>query len=337
VQQPLRSFVPLAICYVVSGIQYPIKSELDAEVKVATEPGEVASDTDCEFAPLDRLFGAKHLAVVGASANLDKIGGRPLRYLDAAGFAGSVYPVNPRYDEILGRRCAPTVVDIGQPVDVAVIAVPGDAVEGAIDDCVEAHVPFAIVFSSGFGELGAAGRARQSALVERARAGNVRLVGPNSLGIASSPNGLMASFATLFDRHERLLPGRVGFISQSGALGVFMYALAQDQGLGFSRFVSIGNESDLDVADFLAFMAGDPATGAVGGYLEGLGNGRRFMAAAELVRAAGKPMSFLKVGRSDAGRRAAESHTGSLAGTDGDLRRGTEASWHRPSNGPAWG
>jgi acetyltransferase len=268
------------------------------------------------FAPLDRLFGAEHLAVIGASADPDKIGGRPLRYLDAAGFAGSVYPVNPKYDEILGRRCTPTVAAVGQAIDVAVIAVPGAAVEGAIDDCVAAQVPFAIVFSSGFGELGAEGRERQNALVARARAGNVRLVGPNSLGIASSPNGLMASFATLFDRHERLLPGSVGFISQSGALGVFMYALAQDQGLGFSRFVSIGNESDLDVADFLAYMAGDPATSVVGGYLEGLDNGQRFMAAAELVRRAGKPMSFLKVGRSDAGRRAAESHTGSLAGTD---------------------
>lgn len=268
------------------------------------------------FAPVERLFGARHLAVVGASADPDKIGGRPLRYLDRAGFDGVVHPVNPRYDEVMGRPCAPSVAAIDGEVDLAIVAVPARAVEAAIDDCAAAGVPYAIVFSSGFAEVGAEGRARQDALVERARAGGVRLLGPNSLGIASSPNGLMASFATLFDRHETLLEGRVGFLSQSGALGVFIYALAQDQGLGFSRFVSIGNEADLDVADFLAFLANDPATSAIGGYLEGIDDGGRFLAAAERARAAGKPMSFLKVGRSDAGRRAAESHTGSLAGSD---------------------
>lgn len=271
---------------------------------------------DGGFAPLERLFGAQSLAIVGASADTDKIGGRPLRYLAAAGFTGVVHPVNPRYDEILGRRCSPTVVDIGEVVDLAVLAVPGAGVQAAIEDCAAAGVPFAIVFSSGFGETGTDGRRRQEALVECARAGGTRLVGPNSLGIASSPNGLMASFATLFDRHATLLPGSVGFISQSGALGVFIYAIAQDDGLGFSRFVSIGNEADLDVADFLAYMAADPATTAIGGYLEGLSDGRRFLAAAELAHRAGKPISFLKVGRSEAGRRAAESHTGSLAGSD---------------------
>ena len=269
-----------------------------------------------EFAPLERLFGARRLAVIGASADTDKIGGRPLRYLQAAGFDGEVFPVNPRYDEILGRRCYPSVADINQPIDLAIVAVPGPAVDAAIDDCAAAGVPFAIVFSSGFGETGEEGRRRQQLLVDRARHGGVRLVGPNSLGIASSPNGLMASFATLFDRHSTLLPGTVGFISQSGALGVFIYAIAQDDGLGFSRFVSIGNEADLDVADFLAYMARDPHTNAIGGYLEGLSDGRRFLAAADLARVAGKPMSFLKVGRSEAGRRAAESHTGSLAGSD---------------------
>ena len=269
-----------------------------------------------EFAPLDRLFNAKSLAVVGASADLDKIGGRPLRYLKAAGFTGEIHPVNPRYTEIMGLRCSPSLVEIGRPVDVAIIAVPGQMVEAAIDDCVSAGVPFAIIFSSGFGEVGAEGRKRQESLVRRARVGGVRIIGPNSLGIASSPNNLMASFATLFDRHPSLLQGSVGFISQSGALGVFIYALAEDAGLGFSRFVSIGNESDIDVADFLAYMALDPATTAIGGYLEGISDGPRFLRAAELARSAGKVMSFLKVGRSEAGRRAAESHTGSIAGAD---------------------
>ena len=289
-------------------------------VDTATDDGT----RHAEFAPLERLFGATSVALVGASADLNKIGGRPLRYLREAGYRGRVHAVNPRYDDIAGFPCSPDLQSIGESVDLAVIAVAASGVPAAIDQCAEAGIPFAVVFSAGFGELGDDGRRRQDELVERARRGGVRIIGPNSLGVASSPNALIASFATLFDRHSTLLPGRVGFISQSGALGVFMYALAQDQGLGFSRFVSIGNESDLDVADFVAYLARDPETAVIGGYLEGLGDGRRFMRAAALARAAGKPMVFLKVGRSEVGRRAAASHTGSLAGSENVYRAALE-------------
>lgn len=271
---------------------------------------------DDDFAPLGRLFGATNIAVVGASADLDKIGGKPIRYLSAAGFTGVVVPVNPRHDTIAGMQCFSSVSEIPLPVDLAIIAVPGGSVESAIEDTAAAGVPFAVVFSSGFGEMGDDGRRRQTNLVSVARRGGLRLVGPNSLGITSSPNGMVASFASLFDRHANLQPGRVGFVSQSGAVGAFVYGVAQDDGLGFSRFVSVGNEADLDVADFLAFMADDPQTAAIGGYLEGVTDGRRFMTAADRVREAGKPMSFIKVGSSEAGRRAAASHTGSIAGTD---------------------
>jgi len=269
-----------------------------------------------EFAPLERLFEAQSIAVIGASFNLDKIGGKPIRYLQTAGYQGAIHPVNPRYEAIANLPCYPNIAAIDSPIDVAIIVVPSHAVDTAIDDCVAAEVPFALIFSAGFGELGEEGRRRQADLVAKARAGGLRLVGPNSLGIASSSNSLIASFASLFDRHKQLKPGRIGFISQSGAVGAFIYGIAEDDGFGFSRFVSVGNEADLDVADFMAYMANDPSTSAIGGYLEGVNDGRRFLAAADLVRRAGKPMSFMKVGQSEAGQRAAASHTGSIAGTD---------------------
>lgn len=283
---------------------------------MAVDVGAGVHAQPAEFAPLTDFFAPRAIAVIGASQDPEKIGGRPLRYLNGSGYAGAVHGVNPKYDEVMGRPCWPNAAAIPDPVDVALIGLPAQHVPGAIDDCAAAGIRFAIVFSSGFAETGPEGRRRQEDLVSRAAAGGVRVLGPNTLGAASSSNGMMASFATLFDRHPKLLPGRVGFISQSGALGVFIYALAQDQGLGFSRFVSIGNEADVDVADFLAYLAEDDETVAVGGYLESIKDGGRFLAAAERVAAAGKPMSFLKVGRSEAGRRAAESHTGSLAGTD---------------------
>ena len=269
-----------------------------------------------EFAPLERLFEAQSIAVIGASFNLDKIGGKPIRFLQSAGYQGAIFPVNSRYEVIGNLPCYPNIAAIDSPIDIAIIAVPGHAVDAAIDDCVAAEVPFALIFSAGFGELGEEGRRRQADLVAKARAGGLRLVGPNSLGIASSSNSLIASFASLFDRHKQLKPGRIGFISQSGAVGAFIYGIAEDDGFGFSRFVSVGNEADLDVSDFMAYMAKDSSTSAIGGYLEGVNDGRRFLAAADLVRRAGKPMSFMKVGQSEAGQRAAASHTGSIAGTD---------------------
>jgi acyl-CoA synthetase (NDP forming) len=274
------------------------------------------SSTGHDFPSLQRFFDARGVAVIGASQDESKIGGRPLRYLEGSGYSGAVYPVNPKYDEVRGSQCWPSAEAIPHDVDLALLAVPGAHVNAAIDDCASAGIPFAIVFSSGFAELGPEGRERQDAILARARDGGVQILGPNTLGATSSPSGLIASFSTVFDRHSELLPGRVGFVSQSGALGAIIYALAQDRGLGFSRFVATGNEADIDVADVLAYMADDEETVAIGGYLESVKDGARFLAAAERAAAAGKPMSFLKVGRSEAGSRAAESHTGALAGSD---------------------
>ena len=268
------------------------------------------------FADLSRLFEPRSVAVIGASADGNKISGRPIRFLERAGFRGSVHPVNPKYETIMGLPCRPSVTAVPEPVDLALIFVPGPAVSAAVDDCVAAGVPLAIVFSAGFGETGRAGRLHQEELVARARAGGMRLLGPNSLGVASVRNGLVASFATLFDRRELPPPGRVGLVSQSGALGAYMYALAQDQGVGFSRFVATGNTADLDLPDVIAYLADDDETDAIGVYLEGITEGERLLEALGRAQAAGKPTAILKVGRSEAGQRAAESHTGALAGSD---------------------
>jgi len=268
------------------------------------------------FADLKKLFEPRSVAVIGASADGKKISGRPIRFLERAGFTGSVHPVNPKYETIMGLPCRPSVTAIPEPVDLALIFVPGPAVPAAVDDCVAAGVPLAIVFSAGFGETGGAGRAHQEELVARARAGRMRLIGPNSLGAVSARNGLVASFATLFDRDQLPPPGRVGLVSQSGALGAYMYALAQDQGVGFSRFVATGNTADLDLPDVIAYLADDDETDAIGVYLEGLTDGGRLLEALGRAQTAGKPTAILKVGRSEAGQRAAESHTGALAGSD---------------------
>ena len=274
------------------------------------ERGEAA------FADLSRLFDPRSVAIVGASSDGDKISGRAMRFLAQAGFEGSIHPINPKYETIMDRQCYASIAAVPGSVDLAMIFLPGSAVDAAVDDCIAAGVELAIVFSSGFAETGDEGRARQQALVARARAGGVRLLGPNSLGAVSAGNGLVASFATLFDRHARPLPGRAGVVSQSGALGVFMYALSMDQGLGFSRFVSIGNGADIDVADVISYFADDDQTDAIGVYLEGVTDGRRLLEALGRARAAGKPTAILKVGRSAAGQLAAESHTGALAGSD---------------------
>jgi acyl-CoA synthetase (NDP forming) len=272
--------------------------------------------SDSVFCNLDRLFNPQAIAVIGASGNPKKIGARPIVNLERGGFAGAVVPVNPRYEDLFGLQCFGSVLDSGQAVDLALIAAPDARVSDAIDDCIRAEVPYAAVFTSGYAETGDLGRGRQSELVRRANEGGVRILGPNTLGLTSSPSGMIASFSTVFDRVTRLRPGKIGFVSQSGALGAIMCGQMDDQGFGFSRFVSIGNESDIDVADCLAYLADDPETTVIGGYLENVKDGKRFIRAARRVAEAGKSISFLKVGRSAAGARATQSHTGALAGSD---------------------
>lgn len=265
---------------------------------------------------MDRLLNPRSIAVIGASDDPAKIGGRPIAYLVRYGFEGAVYPINPQHARIQGLEAYARLEDVPGPVDLAVIALPAVAVQDAVADCGRLGVAYAIVFTSGFSESGPAGAELQEALRRVAAACGVRLVGPNSLGIISEPARLAATFSTVLDRPSGLVPGEAAFVSQSGAFGSLFYAISKDEGVGFRHFVSVGNESDLRIDDFVSWFADDPETRVIGCYVEGLRDVSGFRAAARKALEHRKPLAVIKVGKSETGRQAARSHTGAIGGSD---------------------
>jgi acyl-CoA synthetase (NDP forming) len=264
---------------------------------------------------LDALFRPRAVAVVGASSDPNKIGGRPLHFLLRGGFRGAVHPINPGSAEVQGLRAFPALHDVPGEVDLAVIALAAPQVAGALRAAAAKGARAAVVFSAGFGEEGEAGRALQAELLAAAREAGVRLLGPNSLGVFVPDAGLFATFATALDGAWPK-PGGVAILTQSGALGSYAFAMAEARGLGLSCFAATGNEGDVDLADCIAWLAGDPATRVICTAMEAAKDGRRLMAAIAAARAAGKAVIAMKVGATEAGAAAAASHTGSLAGSD---------------------
>jgi acyl-CoA synthetase (NDP forming) len=261
------------------------------------------------------LFEPASVAIVGASNDPNKIGGRPLAFLNQAGYRGALYPVNPGSAEVQGVRAYASLAAIPGEVEHAIIALPAPAVADALAQCAAKGVKAVQVFAAGFGEADEAGKTAQAALVATARAARIRLLGPNSLGLFNVPLGFFGTFSTALDGAWPA-PGGVAFATQSGAFGSYAYALAQARGLGFSKFVATGNEADVDVAECIAYLAHDPATRVIVATFEGCRDGRKLMAALELARAARKPVIVMKAGASEAGAAAAATHTGSLAGAD---------------------
>jgi acetyl coenzyme A synthetase (ADP forming)-like protein len=256
------------------------------------------------------FFAPRAVAVLGASRDADSIGGQLFKNLLAYGFAGPVYPVNPAAPVVQSHPAWPSVEAIPGPVDLAVVAVPAAHVLGVAAECARKGVRALVVISAGFAETGEEGQARQAALVRLCRAAGMRLVGPNCLGIVNTDPAvrLNATFATL-------LPpaGRVGFFSQSGALGLAVMDYAAQRGIGLSTFVSIGNRADVSSNDLLAYWEEDPRTDVVLLYVESFGNPRKFSRIARRV-ARTTPIVAVKSGRTPAGARAASSHTGALLG-----------------------
>lgn len=264
------------------------------------------------------FFSARHVVVIGASSDPGRVGGRPIDYLRRLGFEGRISPVNPNRSEIQGLVSYPDVASVpDDPApDLALIAVAGEAAATAVEACGTRGITAAVVFSAGFGEVGEEGRAAEARLLAAARAHGVRLCGPNTLGIISAPSRLTATFATSLDATERLEPGDVGIISQSGALGAFMHRQAQLDRLGLRHFVATGNEVDLTAGDYLGEMVADEGVRAVGVYLEGVRDGQSLLAGLSKARTLGKPVGVVKVGRAERAAAAARSHTGALAGDD---------------------
>ena len=263
---------------------------------------------------LDALFRPRSIAVIGASSDATRIGGRPIAFSKRA-FKGAIVPINPNRNEIQGLRAYPSIKDAPGDIDQAIIAVPAKAALQAADECIAKGVKAAVMFSSGFAETGDEGRALQQELARRCAAGGMTLLGPNSLGMFNVHAGLYSTFSSYFDP---LWPhtGPVGIVSQSGAFGTYFLSLAVERGLGFSHFVATGNEAGVDVAACVEWLADDPDTGVIMVYLEGCRDGARLRAALARAAANRKPVVAMKVGVSEQGVAAIASHTGSLAGSD---------------------
>lgn len=258
------------------------------------------------------FFEPKSIAVVGASEKLGTLGrGLMLNLLEK--FRGKIYPVNIKYDRVFGLTCYKSVKEIPGEVDLAVIAIPARAVINVAKDCCDKGIKALLIISAGFKEIGPEGAEREKRLVEIARSCNMRIVGPNCLGIYDAHTGLDTIYNPS-DRQGKPKPGNVAFISQSGALGAAMLDWLAGSGVGLSRFISYGNAADVDETDLIEFLVEDPKTKIISAYIEGVKDGRRFMNAIRKAVKAGKPVVILKAGKTMRGIKAVTSHTGSLAG-----------------------
>jgi len=264
---------------------------------------------------LQALFQPRSVAVIGASADPARIGGRPIAGCLSLGYAGGLFPVNPARTEVQGLRCYSDVVAIGQVIDLAVIALPAAQCGDAIAQCAQAGVKAAIVLSAGFAETGDEGRALQERMLTIAQSAGIRLMGPNCMGLLNLRRGLVASFTSLVDGAADRI-GHISVISQSGAFGSHCLALMRERGLGLDLWATTGNQADLDFADALAWMAQAPETRVIVGCLEGIADGGKFRAALALARRNRIPVVMMKLGRSAVGRAAALTHTAALAGSD---------------------
>ena len=231
------------------------------------------------------------------------------------GYRGKLLPINPRYSEMAGLPCYPSIEAVPETPDLALIGLSAEASPGALEACGRRGVRAAVVFSGGFGETGEAGQSMQDRLVDIADQYGIALCGPNCLGFVNFALAAVCTFTATFDSVD-LRSGPIAFVSQSGALGVYIYALARTRNLGFRYYISTGNEAQIDFASYLDFLVDQPDVGLILGYLESARDGAALLRAADRARLAGKPVVLLKVGRSASGARAARSHTGSLAGGD---------------------
>lgn len=259
--------------------------------------------------PLDYLFYPRSIAVIGASSTPGKWGFNILNRLVASSLQASIYPVHRSADEVQGRRAYRSLSEISGPIDLAIIAVPSEEVPKAMQECASKSVKVAIIITAGFKETGQVGAQLESEVLKIAKSGGVRIVGPNCMGHFNTA-------IDLFTTDEwGVSPGCLALISQSGNLGGYILQHAADRGIGFSKYVSSGNEADLTIEDYLEYLSRDEQTQVICAYVESIKDGRRFFDIAQRT-CRRKPIVVLKIGRSAEGARAALSHTGALSGSD---------------------
>jgi acyl-CoA synthetase (NDP forming) len=273
---------------------------------------------------LDPLFKPRSIAVIGASTDATKIGGRPVHYLKQY-FKGPIYPVNPRADDVQGLKSYAAASDLPEGVDQAVVCLPAELVVPTLEQCVERGVKSACIFSSGFAEIGQKGRDLQNRITEISRESGMRILGPNCLGIMNIAGiegdngealGQSINTFTIAVEENPPKPGNIGIVSQSGAFAAHAYTLAARRGLGLSAWATTGNDCDVEFSDCLAYLATDPATDVIMGYMEGCQDRDKLFEALALARENEKPMVIVKVGASEVGQKAAASHTAVLSGGD---------------------
>lgn len=306
--------------------------ELDLNPIIVTSRGPVAVDARMVVdlprpsgeSPLlhrlpNELFEPASIAVIGASRDGHKPGGRVMRYLLEHGYTGRIVPVNAGATEVQGLPAVASVSDLDcGSIDLACIAVPADVVAKTLEDCIAADIPAAIVFGAGFGESGVEGIRRQNE-VDRVTLSStgprIRYVGPNSNGVISTDPPVHAAIGMVLELSP-IEEGRIALVSQSGAIGSCLMSRSWDENTGFSRWISTGNEANIDLSEYVNYLADDDHTDVILLFVEAIRDGRRFAAAAERCRLAGKPIVAYKTGRTVVGRRATASHTGALAGDD---------------------
>ncbi len=264
---------------------------------------------------LDALFNPRSVAIVGATEDPTRIGGRPLRYLKESGFEGRIWPVNPRRDRVQGLEARPVIGAVPGEIDVAIVAVPAGITLETLEACAGRGVKAAVVFTSGFAETGGDGAVRQRRMGEIARASGMRILGPNCLGVYNAATGFFATFTTTLDIY-RPKPGPVAIVSQSGAYGSHLGLLARRRRIGVGLWVTTGNECDVTVSECIAWMAARSEIDVVAAYAEGVRDGDALLASLAAARAGGKRVFFTKTGRSAVGAEAARSHTAALSGAD---------------------
>jgi len=254
------------------------------------------------------MFSPRSIAVIGAAREHMKMGNATLLNVLVHGFEGKVYPINPHVDRIMGLRCYPTVLDVPDEIDLAIIVIPAKFVPEVMEQCAEKGIKSVIIISAGFGEIGGEGKVLEDRVLEIARKGGIRVIGPNTMGYKSPVDNLDASFV-----FGMAYPGRIALASQSGALAIGMIALANMEMIGLSRIISVGNKIDVDDAELIEYLNTDEKTDVIAMYIEGIKDGRKFF---ETARKSKKPLVIIKSGRTKAGAAAAKTHTGSLSGSD---------------------
>ncbi|QQZ10158.1 acetate--CoA ligase family protein [Heyndrickxia vini] len=265
---------------------------------------------------LDPLFNPRSVAILGASGKRNKLGYLQVKALIDGKFTGTVYPINPKTEEIEGLTCYPSLLDIPNPVDLAIFCLSAENVYKGLEDCAKKGVKAAIIFASGYSETGEDGEQKQRLLTDFANKHGIRLIGPNCVGLVNTTNGLFGTFSPAILAVPLNEQRAVGYVSQSGAFGVLTYMAAAQNGLSFNYFVSVGNEMDTEFSDVIEYMIHDPKTKIITGYLEGAKNPQKLRSLAKEALDYNKPIVLMKAGRSSAGSRAAASHTGSMAGSD---------------------